>query len=77
VLMQWRPRRDGSGEVSPSSMDGVEGWTSHRRRRLQWRLVCGPTADTVVSGVQPTVSTNVTPRVSNPHDYINHMFKRP
>jgi hypothetical protein len=30
-----------------------------------------PTKDDYVSIV------DVTPRVSNPHDYVNHMFKRP
>jgi hypothetical protein len=25
----------------------------------------------------PWPSLPVTPRVSNPHDYVNHMFKRP
>jgi hypothetical protein len=26
---------------------------------------------------QPPRTSGVTPHVSNPHDYVNHMFKRP
>jgi hypothetical protein len=33
--------------------------------------------ETREGGFRIIIAETVTPRVSNPHDYVNHMFKRP
>jgi hypothetical protein len=32
---------------------------------------------TVAAGFEAKLPETVTPHIANPHDYVNHMFKRP
>jgi hypothetical protein len=51
--------------------------TRHHQQMYQRISHQVSTMTTMMMTLMMNMIMNVTPRVSNPHDYVNHMFKRP
>jgi hypothetical protein len=64
----------GSTRMDPSASVGAESWACDGvLQAMQSNLV---TSRHACPGLAPTRCRTVTPRVSKPHDYANHMFMR-